>query len=150
MLLLKRLLLCSIILLSGCQISNPTKMAVDFHSNNVVGEDYITLPNAVNVLREISESVSLSASEVICIQVMLDTLDLTNIFPGIYNVSRTFTEQIIYTLIYEEHNVTHLYVTDLFIYIHFEYMNYEYMMWWTANQLLIAGDFPIIREVFLR
>jgi len=108
------------------------------------------LPNTVRVLSENSIKIALPDTELLDVAYILETLELTNDFPGTYIVSRKFAEQMVNTLISLGHTITNEYITDVFIYLHMEYGNYNYLIWWSNNQLMLTGDFVIIRESFLR
>ena len=107
-------------------------------------------PNVVKVLSETSVEVSLPKTKILDTVTLLENLDVTNYFPGTYLVSRNFVEQFVNTLLSLGHIITVSYLTNVFIYIHMEYENYTYLIWWSNNQLTLAGDFTLIREFFLR
>ena len=107
-------------------------------------------PNAVQVLGEISTEVPLPQTKLLETGYIRETLDASSNFPGTYLVPRVFTEQLVNTLLSLGHSIAIDYVTDIFIYLHMEHENYTYLVWWSNNQLMLAGDFAVIRESFLR
>jgi len=148
--LLKTLVLISLVALTACLPESGYTHAV--YEDVIEFDSTLThsFPNAVRVLGEGSDKVSLPSTDLLDIDYILDTLELTNHFPGVHLVSRSFVEQMVNTLLSLGHIKTIENITDIFMYLHMEYGNYSYLVWWSNNQLMLAGDFVIIRESFLR
>jgi len=142
------ILVSSLLLVTAC--SNDTVYEEAAASEYFVEVSAHIFPNTVRVLGENSVKMPLTRTELLEVSSILETLELTNHFPGAHLASRSFTEQMVNTLLSLGHTITIEYITDIFIYLHLEYGNYSYLIWWSNNQLVLAGDFVIIRESFLR
>ena len=84
-------------------------------------EPIFEFPNAVKVLAVNAVDAVIPRTEILETDYMLETLEMTLHFPGTHIVSRSFTEQLINTLLSLGHTITIDYVTDIFIYLHMEY-----------------------------
>jgi len=152
---LKSFIILSLLFLTACSDNLSREKFEPDDINEAIetteeSEEYDQFPNAVRVLREGAELVSLPETELLDIDYMLDILSGSTNFPGVHLVSRRFTEQMVNTLLSLGHIIIVECITDIFMYLHMEWGNYTYLVWWSNNQLMLTGDFVIIRESFLR
>ena len=141
-------LLISFVILTGCTyLAEETATHVEYGQSDIVTRER---PRTIVVLSEGAMEVGIPYTELLEPRIILEKLDTTSDFPGIYLISRSFVEQMVNTFVSLGHIVEDKVVTDTFIYMYMEYENYTYIIWWTNNQLTLAGDFFILREMFLR
>jgi len=107
--------------LTGC-----TYLAEETATSVVYGQSYVATrerPRTIAVLSEGAVEVRIPDTELLEPRVILEKLDTTSDFPGVYLVSRSFVEQMVNTFISFGHIVEDKVVNDIFIYMYMELSN---------------------------